>query len=126
MYNDFHAMPRSEPEDQVRDAIVIFLQQRRITKIGNIQRSLQKKFPDTYRKGGNLTQIHRHLHKLMDSGIIDYKTLKGESWYWLTPKGQEYLLSVAMLKVRSVEREFSELREIDEGYKQEHLLREID
>ncbi len=79
-------MARSEPVNHVRDAIIEFLGARNAARIVNIRLSLQKRFPDTYRKGGNLTMIHRHLNNLKDNGYVIAQEVNGETWYILTPK----------------------------------------
>ncbi len=53
-------------------------------RIGGIQRSLQRQFPKTYKKGQDLTSIHRHIKALKQKDLVlPITTRKGETWYLL-------------------------------------------
>lgn len=105
---------RPEPKNRVRIAILQFLWSRPATRIGNVRLSLQKSFPATYRKGGNLTQIHRHLKELKQQGLISSKTIEGETWYWITSKGWQYLVGDVMTEIHSIQKEIAEISLFDD------------
>lgn len=111
---------RAEPKNRVRIAILQFLWSRPATRIGNVRLSLQKSFPETYRKGGNLTQINRHLRELKKLGLINSKTID-ETWYWITPAGWQYLVGDVMTEIHSIQKEIAEISLIDDGYRMKQI-----
>ena len=103
-------MSKSEIPNLSMNHILQYLWSHKITKIGHIQLSLQKRFPDTYKKGGNLTQIHRHLKKLKELGLIDWQTSNGETWYFPMKKSGPYIVSLINTEIYKIEGMVSELR----------------
>lgn len=115
---------RSGPAGHVRNAILQFLYNKRVTRIGNIRLSLQKRFPDVYKRGGNLTQVHRHLRELKKLGLVDFKTVNGETWFWTTSQGMRYHANFVTTQYHSVLKEFHELSMINDRYKQMQIVEE--
>lgn len=108
-------MPKSEIPNLSRNYILEYLA-RHPSRIGNIQLSLQKRFPDTYKKGGNLTQIHKHLKSLKELGLIDWKTINGETWYFALRKAGPYIVSLIRTELHKIERMASEVALINEEF----------
>ena len=112
-------MSKSEIPNLSMNYILQYLWSHKITKIGYIQISLQKRFPDTYKKGGNLTQIHRHLKKLKELGLIHWETINGETWYFTMKKTEPYILSLINTEVYKIEGMVSDLKLLSEEFKRE-------